>query len=70
MRFAHIQVHAPFGFGIAGAFIVVRDQANAPPHAGHIQGCFQKIGIELAGHGNPEMVPDPASVVIAVSSKP
>jgi hypothetical protein len=68
-----IRAHAgprPFGFGIAGAFIVVRDQSNPPPHAAHIQGCFRRIGIELAGYGNPEMVPDQASVLIAVSSKP
>jgi hypothetical protein len=60
----------PFGFGVAGAFMLVRDAANPPVHAAHIQSCFRQVGIELAGHGNPKDVPDPAVVFIAVSSKP
>jgi hypothetical protein len=68
-----VRAHAgprPFSFGIAGVFMWVRDMANPPPHAAHIQGCFRQIGIELAGYGNPEVVQDPASAIIAVSSKP
>jgi hypothetical protein len=60
----------PLGFGSAGAFMFVSDMSHPPPHAGHIQGCFGQIGVELAGYGNPKDVTDPTVVVIAVSSKP
>ena len=59
----------PLGFGSAGAFMFVSDMSHPPPHAGHIQGCFLQIGVELAGYGNPKDVTDPTVVVIAVSSK-
>jgi hypothetical protein len=60
----------PLGFGSAGAFMFVSDMSHPPPHAGHIQGCFRQIGVELAGYGNPKDVTDSTVVVIAVSSKP
>jgi hypothetical protein len=60
----------PFGFGVAGAFLLVNDLANLPPHAGHIQSCFLQIGVELLGYSNPKDVPDSGVVVIAISSKP
>jgi hypothetical protein len=60
----------PLGFGSAGAFMFVSDMSHPPPHAGHVQGCFRQIGVELAGYGNPKDVTDSTVVVIAVSSKP
>lgn len=65
-----LQGPRPFGFGMAGAFILVKDMANPPAHAAHVQHCFQQVGIELAGYSNPKDVPDPSVVVIAISSKP
>ncbi len=60
----------PFGFGVAGAFLLVNDMANLPPHAGHLQSCFREIGVELLGYSDSKDVPDPGVVYIAISSKP
>ena len=77
LREAQFEIRAlsgprPFGFGIAGAFMWVRDISHAPPHAVHMQGCFQQVGVTLSGYsdGDAKVVSDPALVVIAISSKP
>jgi len=64
----------PMSFGIAGAWIVVRDLAKlseAPNPAGAIQAAFRQIcGIEMDGQQRQDPFPDLGEVVIAIGAKP
>lgn len=60
----------PFSFSRSGAFIWVRNMSKPPMHAAGIQHAFKGIGVTLDGYGNPDVVPDTDTVIIAVAVKP